>query len=463
MLTSQLNKAKVYLPFPIPPQSLQWNQIDAKVEPDNIARVVDRQINNLDRNILDALHWLGCGYTPSRRTWYDFRDRAGTFIHDLHQQLVSLAISQGHAQASEAALDGSSVAACASRHHMVNQATLRKRKKLLEEAIASHATDEVTDRSEKPKWLPPTRSGRFELARRMERADKKLLERLAKNEMRPKSKRKDPNKIVVSLSDPDAPLGLDKLKTYRPMYTVQKMADPVSHITLSYMCEATTSDAGMLAPMIKLTQSIVGGTLETVLADGGYCAILDVKDALTLGINLIAPTSDSGTSRCAKAVGGGEQIPRSEFTYNAGTNSYTCPQGQTLDYKSREKQRRDDGRELYQSRYQSDPLVCGACERAGECLAGKGGRMIKRTEGEELLEDQRAKMETEESKTAYKRRAQTVELVYADSKGNRSHSRFHGRGIERARTETGLHTLAQNLLRLDNLQQRAKNPEKLAA
>jgi transposase len=419
MLTSQLNKAKVYLPFPIPPQSLQWNQIDAKVEPDNIARVVDRQINNLDRNILDALHWLGCGYTPSRRTWYDFRDRAGTFIHDLHQQLVSLAISQGHAQASEAALDGSSVAACASRHHMVNQATLRKRKK--------------------------------------------LLERLAKNEMRPKSKRKDTNKIVVSLSDPDAPLGLDKLKTYRPMYTVQKMADPVSHITLSYMCEATTSDAGMLAPMIKLTQSIVGGTLETVLADGGYCAILDVKDALTLGINLIAPTSDSGTSRCAKAVGGGEQIPRSEFTYNAGTNSYTCPQGQTLDYKSREKQRRDDGRELYQSRYQSDPLVCGACERAGECLAGKGGRMIKRTEGEELLEDQRAKMETEESKTAYKRRAQTVELVYADSKGNRSHSRFHGRGIERARTETGLHTLAQNLLRLDNLQQRAKNPEKLAA
>jgi hypothetical protein len=86
--------------------------------------------------------------------------------------------------------------------------------------------------------------------------------------------------------------------------------------------------------------------------------------------------------------------------------------------------------------------------------------MIKRTEGEELLEVQREKMQTEEAKMKYKLRGQTVELVFADDKGNRGHDRFHGRGLARVRAETGLLTLAQNLLRLDKLQRRSKNPKK---
>ena len=88
--------------------------------------------------------------------------------------------------------------------------------------------------------------------------------------------------------------------------------------------------------------------------------------------------------------------------------------------------------------------------------------MIKRTEGEELLEAQRAKMKTEDAKAKYKLRGQTVELVFADDKGNRQHHRFHGRGLSRVRAETGLLTLAQNLLRLDKLQRNVANPEKQA-
>lgn len=405
-----------------------------------------------------AMQWLGFGYTPARRTWYDFRDRAGKFIDDCHRQLVALAIDQGHAETSTAALDGTSVAACASRHRMVNQATLQKRRSLLDDVIGGRLTDDSW-----PRWMPPSETGRLDLAARMDRAAEVLGERLAKNEARPSGKRKDPDKVVVSLSDPDAPLGLDKRKTYRPMYTVQKMADPVSHLTLSYMCEASTSDAGMLAPMIDLTQSITGGRLKTVLADGGYCTILDVADALERDIDLLAPASQSGTARRSKSVSGEDQIPRSEFCFDAQTNCYTCPQGQTLDYKDREKKQRSGGRSLYQSRYQCDAATCGACELADRCLGGKGGRMIKRTEGEELLEAQREKMETEEAKSQYKLRGQTIELVFADAKGNRRHDRFHGRGLARVRTETGLMTLAQNLLRLDKLQRIFKKPEKHAA
>ena len=89
--------------------------------------------------------------------------------------------------------------------------------------------------------------------------------------------------------------------------------------------------------------------------------------------------------------------------------------------------------------------------------------MIKRTEGEELLEAQREKMLTEEAKTVYRLRAQTVELGFGDAKGNRRVDRFHGRGLRRARGETGLLVMSQNLLRFDKLQREAVNPMKQAA
>lgn len=461
------------------------------------ARTVERQVNQLSRHQVDAVYrgvgkaafdpivllkmvlyqlllghhspatwhaeaarnttmqWLGRGYQPARRTWYEFRDRAGRFIEQLHAQLVNRAIDEGYVDPSIGALDGSSVAACASRHRMVNGETLQKRRAILKQVIQ----DGQEDREKVPGWVPPTSIGREDLLARIDRAAEVLRQRLEQNAARPSGKRKDPNKVVVSLSDPDAPLGLDKRKTYRPLYTVQKMVDPVRHLALSYMCEASTGDSGMLAPMIDRTQRIVGGRLQTVLADGGYCTILDVADAQQRNVDLIAPVSASGTTRASKSRSGEAQIPREAFRFDAQANCYVCPEGQTLAYMDREKKARSDGRILYQARYQADTLTCHGCQRADRCLGGQGGRMIKRTEGEELLEAQRAKMETDSAKAQYKLRGQTVELVFADDKGNRRHDRFHGRGLSRVRTETGLLTLAQNILRLDKRERSAINPQ----
>lgn len=482
----------------MPEGSYRWKQLESEIDEDDHARIVERQVNRLSRAEVDEVYrgagkaaydpvillkmvlyqlllghhspatwhaeaarnttmqWLGRGYRPARRTWYEFRDRAARFIEQLHAQLVTRAMNQGHLDPTVGALDGSSIAACASRHRMVNEDTLQKRRASLERLLR----DEQDDQDKVAGWVPPTSTGREDLLARMDRAAEVLQQRLEQNAARPSGKRKDPSKVVVSLSDPDAPLGLDKRKTYRPLYTVQKLVDPVSHLTISYTCEASTGDSGMLAPMIDKTQKIVGGRLRTVLADGSYCTILDVADAQQRNIDLIAPVSASGTTRTSKSRGGEDQIPREAFRFDPDENSYVCPEGQTLVYKDREKKQRSNGRFLYQSRYQADPATCRRCQLADRCLGGKGGRMIKRTEGEGLLEAQREKMETESAKAQYKLRGQTVELVFADEKGNRGHDRFHGRGLSRARAETGLITLARNILRLDKLERFAANPEK---
>jgi hypothetical protein len=99
---------------------------------------------------------------------------------------------------------------------------------------------------------------------------------------------------------------------------------------------------------------------------------------------------------------------------------------------------------------------------AGKCLnPGAQCRAINRLEGQELLDAQRDIMTMPENQSRYRLRSQTVELAYADSKGNRRLQRFHGRGLARARTETGLMVVAQNLLHLDRLEKNRRTDAKM--
>lgn len=404
----------------------------------------------------DAMKWLGRGYQPARRTWYNFRDRVGDVIDGLHEQLIGRAIKAQHLDPQVAVQDGTSFAACASRHRMVNQATLEKRQQILSEVIAgsSSHTDEI------PKWVPPTMSGRLELAGRIQTAAEILAHRIEQNAAKPKDTRKDPARIVISLSDPEAPLGRDKLKVYRPLYTVQYMVEPKSHLIMSYCCEAAANDTGTLAPMIDKTQRIVGGKLRTVMADAAYCTILDLQDCQPRQIELLAPVQSNSLTDSKKEKRADRQIDREQFAWDETERSYHCPAGHRLDYKGKERKQRHGGRSIIQHRYKCSPSHCQGCELAARCVRNpSSGRTIKRLEGQELLDDQRQKMNDEQVKERYQLRGQTVERGFADAKGNRGFHRYHGRGLRRARAETGLLVLAQNLQILDRLEQDSAKPE----
>jgi len=397
----------------------------------------------------EAMQWLGRGYMPARRTWYDFRDRVGKFIDQLHEQIVARALDQG-LDPTVGVQDGTAVAACASRHRMVNRSTLEKRIEQLESVVKGEFQEEL------PRWVPPSESGRLDLAERMNKASEVLAERIAKNARKQSDKRKDPEKIQVSLSDPDAPLGRDKLKVFRPLYTVQYVVAPVSQLILSYCCEPEVTDVGTLAPMIDKTQKAVSGQLKTMMADAAYCSIVDLQDCRDRGIELLAPVQSNGLTELHKKSTPNRQISRDEFTWNEAEQSYRCPQGHRLGYCDRTRKQRHSGRQLWESRYRCDLAHCGTCPLADKCLRpGASCRTIKRLEGQELLDAQREKMADPEVQMRYRLRSQTVELAYADSKGNRRLHRFHGRGPARARAETGLMVVAQNVLRLDRLK---RNP-----
>ena len=238
-----------------------------------------------------AVQWLVYGMQPSQTTLYEFRDRVQPLLQDLNQQVIRTAIDEGHTDGSCGALDGTTVAANATRHRMVNLATVEKRLEILDREIAeTERAEEPTPAVESakaevsasptapraesptkpPSWKAKTTRGKKRQRDRCRRAQAVLKAQHAANRHRRKDKRKENAKIRVALGDPMAPFGLDKLKTYRPLYNVQTMSDVETDLVLAYATTRTPADNGQLLPMIERTKEMTDRPLKEVLVDSGY-------------------------------------------------------------------------------------------------------------------------------------------------------------------------------------------------
>jgi hypothetical protein len=195
-------------------------------------------------------------------------------IESVHEHQIVQAQTEGLVDAETGAQDGTTFRACASRHRVVNRATLHKRQEILQSAIAADAAGQPGEQT--PGWMAQTTSGRLEQAQRLERAHEVLEQRIAENAKKPKDKRLEENRVQVSLSDPVAPLGRDKEKVFCPLYTAQFLVAPISLLVIAWGVFAKATDAGTLSPMIDRAQKIVKGKLKKVLADAAYATLLDL-------------------------------------------------------------------------------------------------------------------------------------------------------------------------------------------
>ena len=306
-------------------ESPDWQRLDRKLDPDHrarqISRLVDEELDleplrqsysgrgsnphrpellikmllfEHDRGITqpakwhrdlrenEPLQWLLMGSVPSLTSLYEFRDRVAGFLPAWNAQVIRQAIAEGYTEAEQASLDGSTVAANASRHHLLNLEQLDRRIEQLERADADVAAvpesvaDEApipsatapvqTDSSVPPElgdssaqaaqpsaaqttaavpgWMPTTARGRAQQCDRYREARRRLLQQHQENQRRRKDKRKAPNQIRISATDFEACLGRDKYDVYRPLYNVQVMTDLKTDLILAYTICPCASDSG---------------------------------------------------------------------------------------------------------------------------------------------------------------------------------------------------------------------------
>jgi len=403
-----------------------------------------------------VLQWAGMGICPSRSSWYNFRDRLGSHIDAWFRQVLQIAHEAGITPARRGALDGSFVSANASRHRLLNEERLEKRRAELDRQCERDAQE--VDQEEVPKWMAKTPVTRLEQAERYTRAKSRLDEFQAINARQNPARRRPRNKIVVSTTDPESALGWDKQKVFRPLYNVQLMCDVDSPLTLAYGVFAQNSDGGTFQPMLRLVREEMRLPLAQLFCDATYVTGCNLAICNQQKLTLYGPWQENDYSRTTKE-GRQRMIPKEQFTWLPEENRYRCPQGHPLPWIGKEKRVQTDGEINVMHRYRCSPKHCRACALQPQCTKSPArGRAVKRSEHEDLVVAHRARMATEEAKTLYRLRKQTVELGYADLKNNRQLRNFSGRGLARARTETGLNELAHNLIIVERTLRNCENP-----
>lgn len=297
--------AKPAVRFAEPPwneQSTPWRQIDAQLPQAHLAREIRQAMTHLDVTALYvsyvgrgkaphrpdvmraivlfalrrgqrqpsqwcqdthencALWWLGYGMHPSRSCWYEFRDRIGPSLDGLNRHVLQQAVQAALTQVERGALDGSAVAANASRRRLLNAERLQQRKTHLEEA--RHDDTQGHSPTEVPAWMAKTPHSRTAQHERYRQAQEHLARWQAAPQHYSPSERRAPDKLVVSPSDPEAALGVDKDHVFRPLYTIQTVRDVASPFIVGYDVFAQATDAGTLPPLLERTAQLTGRRLK---------------------------------------------------------------------------------------------------------------------------------------------------------------------------------------------------------
>jgi len=410
------------------------------------------------------LQWLAMGIRPSRTALYNFRDRLGHVIQALLADVVATAQSEGFVQGRQGVLDGSTVRAQASRHRLLNQSRLHKRLEVLNNAVAADVAGQPG--TERPGWIALTVSGRREQLQRYLEAQAVLERRLAENARKPKDRRLDPEKVMVSVSEPEAPLGRDKEKVFGPLYTFEFIIEPCSLLIVAFDVFAQATDAGTLPPMLDQAEEMLSRALDTLITDAGFVSILDLQACEQRHVELIAPIHENDYTKAKAKTKAPSEPPlgKDQFTWDPTEQTYRCPQGHRLDYIRQQRKARRQGDSVVLDQYQCPASYCQECPLRSRCVKDPSkGRLVTRTQGEELLEAHRQRMATPEAQKLRKLRGQVIERSFGDAKQHRAVRKLHGRGLLRAKAEIGLVVLAQNALMLHRLRQKAVNPGEIAA
>jgi len=451
--------------------------------------------------------WLLRGLRPARAVCYRFRDHLPADLVDwLNRQVLLLAQAEGHTTADNGALDGTFTAAYGSRHHLLNRNSLDHRLHLLDEAIAADdataadataeptrlpdpttqplpspeqttASGQATDGgagqlspATRPYWMARSAAGRCRQRGRYQHAQQILQVRLRHHEQRQKGKsarrRKSSDKVVICPNDPEAVLGKDKCKVFRPLFNTQILQDVESPFVLGYQVCAQVSDSGLLATMLARTHQLTGRHMKKVRTDGIYASLKDVRYCKENGVELYAPVArgsvtDKETGGRQEqgpggAVGKGrrgrrkaKRFGKEQFHWEKEQQTYRCPQGHLLQLGRIRQKEREHGEYVEVAEYRCSKEYCQNCPQSKDCTSQpEKGRTVERMVGQELLDEVAALLRTAAGQKEYQKRKQTVELRHGDMRSHRELKYFHSYGQEGAASQVGLLILSHNGLAL---------------
>ena len=206
-------------------------------------------------------------------------------------------------------------------------------------------------------------------------------------------------------------------------YNAQAMVSPVETVgggtgmLVTAVDVVDVVDEAMLAPMMERAEETTGTKSQTTLADAGYFAGSHLAECSRRGQQVVVSES---RQRFLKDL-----YHKDQFIYDEQSDSFTCPQGQTLTFV-----RIQHANGVPLRLYRASGAVCQACPAFRVCTRAKEiGRSLAIGPHDAVLRRHRAWMATSAAKEAYKLRKQLVEPVFGIIKEQQGARRFLLRGL----------------------------------
>jgi|SRR5215470_7428990 len=382
------------------------------------------------RNV--EVFWLIGRLQPAFKTIADFRKDHAQAIIGACRAFIRFCREQKLFGAALLALDGSKVAAVASRKQVITPKRIAKMEAAIDHKIAEYlaAMDQADQEEQAPEPAPVDVAAALAALR----AQREVLQRQAEELAREGLKQK-----VVG--EPEAKL-MRTPRGHQVAYNAQIAVDAKHKLIAAFDLTNEGNDQQQLHPMAIEGKVAVGAEAVTVVADTGYSngehGALCARD----GITAVVPRAETVNPK------GKQYFGRDRFSYDRESDSWRCPAGETLSlYKTSHAQKKKE----------YTTAACRTCPLRSQCTKAKQ-RVIVR----DFYEDDRAAMHQRAMADPVwmKLRREMAEHPFGTMKWLMGHPRFLVRGLKKAKAELGLTVLSYNLKRAISI---LKVPELLRA
>ena len=369
--------------------------------------------------------WLTGWQHPDHNTLWRFYKGHRQAMRKLFERTVRTAVAMKLVDLAVQAVDGTKVVANASVNRSYDAEGLRGLLDRLERAITDLEAQNEAEEEAAVARLPE------------KLADKEVLREQVKHAMADLASQKRHRRI--NLTDPEARL-MKGRQGIVAGYNAQAMVSPMeidgggtSMLVTAVDVVDAANDNALLVPMMEQAEETTGTKSQMTLAGAGYFAASHLVECDHRGQKVAV---SEARQRFLK-----DPYHKDRFTYDEHSDSFRCPQGQTLAFV-----RIQHANGVPLRLYRASGAVCQACPAFGVCTrARETGRSLAIGPHDGVLRRHRAWRTTLAAKEAYRLRKQLVEPAFGIIKEQQGARRFLLRGLVNVAAEWTMLVTAFNL------------------
>lgn len=370
------------------------------------------------RNV--EVFWLINRVTPVFKTIADFRKDHPEAIVGVCRAFIKFCRRQSVFGGEVLAIDGSKIAASASRKQVITEKKLAERDAAIERKIAEYLTAMDEADAEETALEPAKTDVAAALAAL--KAQRAELQQQAKQLVQEGLKQK-------VLGEPEAKL-MRTPRGHQVAYNAQIAVDAEHDLIVAFDLTNEGNDLQQLHPMAQQGKAAVGADKVSVVADTGYANGAHGKQCEQDGITAIVPHGERVNPK------GKQYFSRDRFSYDRENDSWGCPAGEVLRLfkTSHTKQKKE---------YRTQ--ACPSCPLKSQCTKA-AQRIIVRG----FHDDDREAMHQRAIADPgwMKLRREVAEHPFGTIKWLMGSPRFLVRGLRKAKAELALSITGYNLKRL---------------